>query len=220
MPVADETATESDPGLEFVPGPGLALTGRLGTSEDSELDEPLPNAERLVAQAVALAGADHTTAALVDRFWRFAPDEELVGYTPEEMYGAAVAHRELATERLPGQLKLDISAPGRDEPHSVVSIVTDDMPFLVDSVTALLTAHQLQVHLLVHPLIVVRRAPLGAIEQVEADVEPDDAIDGDIVESWIRIEIDPVRGADAREQLHNEVRRVLTDGRGAGGGGP
>ncbi len=214
MPVADEAATESDPELDFVPGPGLALTGRLG-GEDSELEEPLPNAERLVAQAVALAGDDHGTAALVDRFWRFAPDEELVGYTPAEMYAAALAHRKLAAERLPGQLKLDISAPDREAPHSVVSIVTDDMPFLVDSVTALLTAHQLQVHLLVHPLIVVRRQPLGALEQVEADVEPDDAIDGDIVESWIRIEIDPIRGADAREQLHNEVRRVLTDVRDA-----
>ncbi|MEV6487009.1 NAD-glutamate dehydrogenase [Actinoplanes sp. NPDC051633] len=215
MAVADEAATESESEIDFVPGPGLALTGRLGASEDSELDEPLPNAERLVAEAVSRAGDDHVTAALVSRFWRFAPDEELVGYTPDEMYEAALEHRSLAAERLPGQLKLDISAPDAAEPHTVVSIVTDDMPFLVDSVAALLTAHQLEVHLLVHPLIVVRREPLGALAQVEADVEPDDAIDGDLVESWIRIEIDPVRDPEAREQLHNEVRRVLTDVRDA-----
>ena len=30
MAVADEAATESDPELDFVPGPGLAVTGRLG----------------------------------------------------------------------------------------------------------------------------------------------------------------------------------------------
>jgi glutamate dehydrogenase len=216
MAVVDEAATESDPELEFVPGPGLALTGRLGTSDhDGDLEEPLPNAERLVAEAVALAGDDHTTAALVDRFWRFAPDEELVGFTPEEMYEAALAHRELAAVRLPGQLQLAISPPDKEEPRTVLQIVTDDMPFLVDSVAALLTAHELEVHLLVHPLIVVRREPLGALAQVEADVEPDDAIDGDIVESWIRIEIDPIRDAAAREQLHNEVRRVLTDVRDA-----
>ncbi|GGK98958.1 NAD-glutamate dehydrogenase [Mangrovihabitans endophyticus] len=216
MAGTDQGVTESDPEIDFVPGPGLALTGRLGSSgDDAELDEPLPNAERLVADAVALAGPDHITATLVDRFWRFAPDEELVGYTPEEMYAAALAHRELAQQRLPGQLQLSISAPDRDEPHSVVSIITDDMPFLVDSVTALFAAHQLEVHLLVHPLIVVRREPLGALQQVEADVEPDDAIDGDVVESWIRIEIDPVRDAEAREQLHNEIRRVLTDVRDA-----
>src|SRR5919202_3735008 len=194
MAVTDEAATESDPVLDFVPGPGLVLTGRLGAAEaDGELDEPLPNAERLVAGAVALAGDDHATAALVDRFWRFAPDEELVGFTAEEMYAAVVSHRELAAHRLPGQLKLAISAPDREEPHTVLQIVTDDMPFLVDSVVALLTAHQLEVHLLLHPLIVVRRAPLGALGELCAEVEPDDAIDGDLVESWIRIEIDPVR---------------------------
>ncbi|AGL20536.1 NAD-glutamate dehydrogenase [Actinoplanes sp. N902-109] len=219
MPETDEAASDAsleaaDPLLDFGPGPGLALTGRLGTSDD-ELDEPLPNAERLVAQAVALAGEDHTTATLVDRFWRFAPDEELVGYTPQEMFDAAREHRELATARLPGELKLAISAPCPDQPHTVISIVTDDMPFLVDSVTALLTAHQLQVHLLVHPLIVVRREPLGALAQVEANVEPDDAIEGDLVESWIRVEIDPVRTEEAREQLHNALRRVLTDVRDA-----
>jgi glutamate dehydrogenase len=216
MAVADEAATESDPELDFVPGPGLALTGRLGTADaDGELDEPLPNAARLVADAVELAGDDHGTAALVDRFWRFAPDEELVGFTPEEMYAAVVSHRGLAAHRLPGQLQLAISAPDREEPHTVLQIVTDDMPFLVDSVVALLSAHQLEVHLLVHPLIVVRREPLGALAEVEANVEPDDAIDGDVVESWIRIEVDPIRDPAAREQLHNDVRRVLTDVRDA-----
>ncbi|HEX2551208.1 MAG TPA: NAD-glutamate dehydrogenase, partial [Nocardioidaceae bacterium] len=132
-----------------------------------------------------------------------------------EMYDAAVAHRALAAVRLPGELKLAITPPTGAECHTVLQIVTDDMPFLVDSVIALLTAHQLQVHLLVHPLIVVRREPLGAMAELAADVEPDDAIDGDLVESWIRIEIDPIRREEARDQLHNEVRRVLTDVRDA-----
>src|SRR3712207_9082043 len=101
MPVADEAATESDQELDFVPGPGLALTGRLGTSEDSELDEPLPNAERLVAQAVALAGADYTTAPPVDRFWRFPPQQEPVGYTPEGEVPARGAPRRAGNQRPP-----------------------------------------------------------------------------------------------------------------------
>ncbi|MEV4343386.1 NAD-glutamate dehydrogenase [Actinoplanes sp. NPDC049596] len=216
MAVADEAATDSDVDLDYAAGPGLALTGRLGASaEEGELDEPLPNGERLVAQAVEVAGNDHATAQLVGRFWRFAPDEELVGFTPQEMYDAAVAHRELARTRLPGELKLAITPPSGSQCHTMVQIVTDDMPFLVDSVIALLSAHQLQVHLLVHPLIVVRREPLGALAELAADVEPDDAIEGDLVESWIRIEIDPIRSEETREQLHNEVRRVLTDVRDA-----
>jgi glutamate dehydrogenase len=203
---------DDDLGIDVEQGPGLALTGRLGAAaDDAELDEPLPNAERLVAEAMAYAGDDHQTASLVGRYWRFAPDEELVGYTPQEMYAAALAHRDLAAVRVPGELKLAIAQPDGEHPHTVLQIVTDDMPFLVDSVTALLTAHQLQVHLLVHPLLVVRRQPLGALSEIAADVEPDDAIDGDLVESWIRVEIDPVRQPDARDQLQNELKRVLTD---------
>src|SRR3954464_12697026 len=171
MSVADEAATESDPiadDVDLSQGPGLALTGRLGPSEDGEIDEPLPNGERLVAQAVEVAGADHTTASLVGRFWRFAPDEELVGFTAQEMFDAAVAHRDLAAVRLPGELKLAIPPPTGAECHTVLQIVTDDMPFLVDSVIALLTAHQLQVHLLLHPLIVARREPSGALAALSA----------------------------------------------------
>ena len=51
MAVANEAASESDPitdpELDLSHGPGLALTGRLGTSaDDGEFDEPLPNGER------------------------------------------------------------------------------------------------------------------------------------------------------------------------------
>ncbi|BCB82034.1 NAD-glutamate dehydrogenase [Phytohabitans flavus] len=179
--------------------------------EDVEIDEPVPSTERLVAQAVTLAGDDVAAGALVDRFWRFAPDEELVGYTADEMLDAARSHRELAEQRVPGELKLRISEPEAADDHTVIEIVTDDMPFLVDSVTALLTAHHLDVHLLVHPLIVVRRQPLGRLDEVAAEVEADDAIDGDIVESWMHIEVDAVRDAVARDQLRRELQRVLTD---------
>ncbi|WP_433313440.1 NAD-glutamate dehydrogenase [Micromonospora chersina] len=190
---------------------GLPAQALGDETEDAELDEPVPNAERLVAQAVALAGDDHDAATLVGRFWRFAPDEELIGFTAEEMLDAARAHRDLAQQRVPGELKLRIHEPDAEQHHTVIEIVTDDMPFLVDSVTALLNSHHLDVHLLVHPLVVVRREPLGRLTEVSADVEPDDAIAGDLVESWMRIEIDPVRDAAEREKLRRELQRVLTD---------
>ncbi|MFG1676835.1 NAD-glutamate dehydrogenase [Micromonospora sp. NPDC049282] len=190
---------------------GLPAQALADESEDAELDEPVPNAERLVAQAVALAGEDHDAATLVDRFWRFAPDEELIGFTAEEMLEAARAHRDLAQQRVPGELKLRIHEPDAEQHHTVVEIVTDDMPFLVDSVTALLNSRHLDVHLLVHPLVVVRREPLGRLTEVSADVEPDDAIAGDLVESWMRIEIDPVRDPSERETVRRELQRVLTD---------
>jgi glutamate dehydrogenase len=182
--------------------------------EDSELEEPLPNAERLVAQAVALAADDHDTASLVDRFWRFAADEELVGYTPKALLDAALTHRALAAQRVPGELKLSIEELS-EQGRTVIQVITDDMPFLVDSVTVLLEGYHLDIHLLAHPLVVVRREPLGALAEVAADVEPDEGIDGDLVESWMRIDVDPVRDTVTRDKLHLELQRVLTDVRDA-----
>ncbi|GAA5182290.1 NAD-glutamate dehydrogenase [Rugosimonospora acidiphila] len=188
-------------------------TGRTGDgeeTEDTELDQPIPDAERLVTEAVALAGDDLDSARLVRRYWRFAPDEELVGLTPAEMLSGARAHRELAEQRVPGELKLRVG-DSPDQELTILEIVTDDMPFLVDTVTSALTTRGLSVHLLVHPLVVVRREPLGRLIEVCADVEADDAISGDVVESWMRLSIDRVRGDAARDELRRDVQRVLTD---------
>jgi glutamate dehydrogenase len=170
----------------------------------------MPDAERLVAEAVRLAGEDLDTARLVSRYWRFAPDEELVGLTPAEMVADARAHRELARQRVPGELKLRIADTATGE-LTKLEIVTDDMPFLVDTVTAALASRGLSLHLLVHPLVVVCREPLGALVEVHADVEPDDAIAGDMVESWMLLHVDRVRDAAGREELLRELKRVLTD---------
>src|SRR5204863_753296 len=83
--------------------------------------------------------------------------------------------------------------------------------FLVDTVTAALASRDLSVHLLVHPLMVVRRQPLGALVEVAADVEPDDAIAGDLVESWMLLHVDRVRDTNYRDELLRDLKRVLTD---------
>ncbi|GIH04615.1 NAD-glutamate dehydrogenase [Rhizocola hellebori] len=180
---------------------------------DEDFDEALPNGESLIAAAVALAatGPDGLAEAqLVQRYWRFAPDEELVDLTPEEVLAAARSHRELAAKRKPGELNLRLTVPA-DQPHSVVELVTDDMPFLVDSVTGALSARNLDVQLLVHPVMVVRRSSDGELLEACADVEPDDAIPDDIVESWMRIEIDPVRDPQEQQLLREDLNRVLED---------
>jgi glutamate dehydrogenase len=209
---ADPADLANSAGPAEAPGTGTAqLDGAsVRDIEDTELDEPLPDSERLMAEAVALAGDDLDSARLVRRYWRFAPDEELVGLTPQGMLDDARAHLELARQRLAGELKLRVDESADGE-LTVVSIVTDDMPFLVGTVTAALICRDLPVHLIVHPLMVVRRQPLGELIEVCADVEPDDAIAGDMVESWMHIEVDRVRGEARREELRRDLHSVLTD---------
>ena len=186
--------------------------GEDGAAEETALDQPIPNTERLVAEAVTVARAFGGTALaeLVAHYWRFVPDEELVGHSPAELVDASASHRVLADGRLAGELGLRVTR-GREGGHSVVEIVADDAPFLVDSVTAALTARDLDVHLLVHPLLVVRREPLGALAEVRIGVEPEDAVAGDTVESWMRIEIDRIRDDAMADELRKDIARVLTD---------
>ncbi|HEY1489198.1 MAG TPA: hypothetical protein VGF84_24035, partial [Micromonosporaceae bacterium] len=87
---------------------------------------PIPDAVRLASDAVAICGDDQALAELVNRFWRYAPDEELIGLAPTEMVEATRQHRKLAEQRLAGELKLGIG-PSDDATATIVKIVTDDM---------------------------------------------------------------------------------------------
>ena len=106
----------------------------------------------------------------------------------------------------------------RSEPDASVTIaviVTDDMPFLVDSVTSALAQEGRTVRLVIHPQLVVRRDGAGRLLEV-LDLDVDDPRPSDaLAESWMRIEIerDFVREDDRRTADH--LRRVLRDVRAA-----
>ncbi|MGE5830678.1 MAG: NAD-glutamate dehydrogenase [Micromonosporaceae bacterium] len=189
---------------------GPAVGRESDDGEEAELESSVPNLDRLVADAMAMAAAtgEPALAELVNRFWRLASDEELVGRTPAEMLTATREHLRLAEQRLPGELKLVVE-PADD--RTVIQIVTDDMPFLVDSVTAALTLRSLDIDLLAHPQLVLRREALGALIQVMPEVEPDDVGAGDLVESWMRIEVDRQRDEELLASLRRDIQRVLTD---------
>ena len=85
-----------------------------------------------------------------------------------DLAGSALSHRQLATQRPPGTANVRVFTPTVDEHgwstgHTVVELVTDDMPFLVDSVTAELSRQGRAIHLVVHPVLVVRRDVTGAL---------------------------------------------------------
>ena len=103
-------------------------------------------------------------------YQRLAP-EDLLELEPEDLYGAVLAHWRLAHRRQPGEAKVRVYSPRFEEHgwrsrHSIVEIVTDDMPFLVDSVAMELNRHGLVIHLPIHPVIVVRRDEAGGLVEV------------------------------------------------------
>jgi glutamate dehydrogenase len=147
-------------------------------------------------------------------YQRLSP-EDLLELEPEDLYGAVLAHWRLAHRRQPGEAKVRVYSPRFEEHgwrsrHSIVEIVTDDMPFLVDSVAMELNRHGLVIHLPIHPVIRVRRDQAGGL----VEVLPPDATDG-IAESYLHFEVDRQSEQAVLDRLRAEVERVLADARAA-----
>ena len=65
------------------------------------------------------------------------------------------------------------SSDGWESPHTVVDVVTDDAPFLVDSVSAALVRHGYDLHLVFHPLLAHERVGVTSHLHLEIDRESD-----------------------------------------------
>jgi glutamate dehydrogenase len=175
----------------------------------------------LIDAAVHLAGGrGKAPTPSVERFvrgyYRFAAPEDLLGRDPLDLCGAALSHLELADRRTPGTALVRVLTPTREvhgwqSARTVVEVVTDDMPFLVDTVSSELTRHDLAIHLVVHPVLPVRRDAVGQLREVV-----ESAGDADVVrESFIHVEIDRVADQAVADALRNDIRRVLEDVRAA-----
>src|SRR5580765_143611 len=133
-------------------------------------------------------------------YYRHVATEDLMARAPEDLLGAALSHRELAQSRPVGTAKVEVFNPEVEEHgwtsgHTVVQIVTDDMPFLVDSVSAELQRAGRSVYLVVHPTMRLRRDAAGELEELLLGEGPSEARFGEVRESWMHLEID--RDSDA-----------------------
>jgi glutamate dehydrogenase len=155
--------------------------------------------------------------AFIRQYYRFVAPEDLLDREPLDVYGAALSHLELAERRTPGTALVRVVSPtserdGWQSPHTVVEVVTDDMPFLVDTVSAELTRHDLGIHLVIHPVLLARRDAIGRL----LEILDHESADADVVrESFIHVEIDRLADPESAEGLRNDVRRVLEDVRAA-----
>ncbi|GAA3867009.1 NAD-glutamate dehydrogenase [Streptomyces lacrimifluminis] len=169
---------------------------------------------------------DHDTVlAFLQRYYLHTAPEDLVGRDPVDVFGAAFSHYRLGETRPQGTASVRVHTPTVEEngwtcSHSVVEVVTDDMPFLVDSVTNELSRQNRGIHLVIHPQFVVRRDLTGRlIEVLPAQATGSAAVGGaDLphdahVESWIHVEIDRETDRADLKQITNDLLRVLSDTR-------
>ena len=169
---------------------------------------------RLRELAAARRPDDLVLPAFLDLYYSELPEDDVDDHDLEDIYAAGVAHLTIGRVRARGQPLVKVISPERERDgwrsnHSVVLVVTDDMPFLVDTLRMVLDRHDLGIHLLVHPMLAVERDAADTIVWIAAT--------GPVVEAWTQIEIDRVDEAEAKtltDELTEavaDVSRVVTD---------
>ena len=191
----------------------------------------LPQQEDKVAQRLdaliefARGRLPQATAPVVEPFLRHYYDlsdaEDLLQRDVADLYGAAMAHWQTARKFVSGTARLRVYNPRLEEhgwhsDHTVVEIVNDDMPFLVDSVTMEVNRQGLSLHSALHPVFRVWRDAHGAIARVSlGTADAGGATEASRLESFIHFEIDRCSEAAQLEALRTGVARILGDVRAA-----
>jgi glutamate dehydrogenase len=167
---------------------------------------------------------DEVLGTFLSLYYSELPEEDVDDRKTDDIYSVGVAHFDIGRIRRHGAPVVRVLSPTRERdgwstPHSVVLMVTDDMPFLVDTMRLLLERHGLDIHLLVHPMLLVERDAGSELRRVAPFSErlagrADAAL---FLEAWTQIEIDRVDEDVAAtlevelEAAVDDVRRVVSD---------
>ncbi|MCB6184834.1 NAD-glutamate dehydrogenase [Leeia sp. TBRC 13508] len=151
----------------------------------------------------------------ISAYYEDGSADDLGALTAVDRFGAAMSHLQLAQQRVLGEANIRIYSPefdvhGWQSTHTVIEIVNDDMPFLVDSVTMALYSRGIGLHLLVHPVLSVERDSKGKL------LSAADASGKKLHrESFIHIQIDRQSDKAVLESLKQAIEQVLQDIRAA-----
>ncbi|WP_417473752.1 NAD-glutamate dehydrogenase [Luteimonas mephitis] len=146
--------------------------------------------------------------AFADAFYHRLTADELPLHSPDGWAALATDFLDFARSRKRGTANVRLFNPnmkqhGWESPHTVLQIVNDDMPFLVDSVTMALAEKGIGVHVLGHPVVLVTRDKAGKLVEVGSGTP----------ESLMHMEIDRQAG-NAIDDVQATLQSVLAEVRG------
>ncbi len=143
--------------------------------------------------------------AFAKAFYQRMSDEEYKQHGPDGWAALAGDMLDFARVRKAGSPNIRLFNANRrdhgwESPHTVLQVVNDDMPFLVDSVTMALAEQGIGVHVLGHPVVALQRDKAGKLA----------AIGEGAPESFLHLEIDR-QPAATMAKIETAVAEVLGD---------
>jgi len=147
-------------------------------------------------------------------YYHGVDETDLRASSPETLAAAAISHLKFGAIRKRGRALVRVFNPtpateGWESAHTVVQVVTDDMPFLVDSLAIVLNDSGRAIHAMAHPVFRVVRDRSGRVEEIDTSAGPG------FVESWQHIEVSRTTDAADLEHIRSRIETALSDVRAA-----
>ena len=149
---------------------------------------------------------------LLGLYYRHISPSDLDEHAPEDLLGALIAHWHLMHQRRPEEAKVRVYNPEQEEHgwrsrDTIVEVVAQDMPFLVDSISSALNRRGLAIKLTIHPVFGVSRDANGIVSAVH---DPNDNAETVAQEAVIQMHVDRQPPA-ALHELQRAVSEVIRD---------
>ncbi|HTX23922.1 MAG TPA: NAD-glutamate dehydrogenase [Steroidobacteraceae bacterium] len=170
--------------------------------------------ERIV-QAARSGQRRQFTHSFLRAYFHGLAEEDLGVRDPHYLAAAALEHLRFGRVRPRNRPLVRVFSPsiereGFTSPHTLVLVVTGDMPFLVDSLGIVFSRASIGVHLIVHPVLTVERDRRGTLTSAELAGARDRRR-----ESWQLLEIDRQLDPQRLVQLERRLLATLADVRAA-----
>ncbi len=183
--------------------------------------ETLPGTEEeraarsLINSAAALLKereSDIPNAFVIGLFARAVP-EDVLRHNRQTIASLSEDAWTFLAQRKLGAPKIRIATPGAADPAplkdiSVLEIVNDDMPFLLDSVLGELAECSIEIRLVSHPVFTVERDAAGRLTGLQG---PSPTPGAGQRESFMHIQLERIEDATRRSEVITAIERALAD---------
>jgi len=185
--------------------------------EQEKIEKIADVATRGAAIAAELGQELEAVSDFLSHYFRHVDPLDIDERSVEDLLGLVESHYRLAMQRPPARATIAIRTPSQSEDGwsaggaTVVQIVTDDRPFLVDSVTMEVLRQGWSIREVFHPQFLIRRDVGGTLREIvrTTQVGPDPEI---LQESWMHLEVLPPASPERdTEDLHSDLEHGLLE---------
>ena len=144
-------------------------------------------------------------------FYDGVASEDLEEYTATALAEKAQTQWALLCKRKKNkpEIKIKTYVPSEEEAHlgrTVIDMVNNNMPFLVDSIAAMLTNEYKLIHMLIHPILHITYDSKNVVTKVSKKQSQDS-----IAQSHVHIELQGAVPAAQTKKLKEDLLRILDD---------